>query len=142
MPKTHLCRVPTFSCTTHINSFNHQMACPIEIEELYDASASIYEAFLGGFPQNDSPRQDLIYDFEEMEKICYVDYFNNIRVPAVAPQDNWLPIINRIRDNINQFQDSVNLRQVLDDWERAHQAYRGWVGRSGLDHMTLARFWF
>ena len=128
------------------------MACPVVLMNLVNASSSTYEAFIQGYPvlinpavrrgtDHEESRRDLLKDFSELELLCYENYLDNKHIPAVTPQDDWLPLLNRIRDNISQFSDSAELTRVLDNWQRVYQVYRSWIGGSGLNQLTLATFW-
>jgi hypothetical protein len=128
------------------------MPCPQVILDLHNTSTVVFDAFMAGYDvlldervrqgtPDEELRRSLVRDFSVLESVCYEDYLSGRHVPAIPHQDEWLPILKRIRVCLESFSDSSSLQQVLDRWEYSHQAYRNWLRTCGLGQLSLATFW-
>lgn len=75
--------------------------------------------------------------FVDLTNICYLDYIYGDHSVRVPHQDEWIPILNRIRLEIEAFQDYSELLRLLEVWCEKHQSYRNLIITCGVSRQVL-----
>lgn len=87
-------------------------------------------------------RKRLLDDWFDLKSVCYDDYLRNENQIRITDQDAWIPLLGRIRESINQFNDREDLLESINEWNRAYDNYRKWLrNNTRITQLELYRMW-
>lgn len=114
---------------------------PRVLQRLCESQKTLTRVLIG-LNEDDDVRDDVVDLYYDLVDTCYEDYFDGgVLNHRVRPQDDWLPLLNQLRNRIEQFDERVDIYPLLETWCDAYQAYRDWVRHCEFSSEQLGTTW-